>query len=269
MTTARREADQDASKKILGDTAKLKGNSFYGKMIEDKTRHTNTCFTSKEDDVDKALRSAYFVDMEEIDGAYEIKENKRTVQIDRPYQCGIAVYQLAKLRMLEFHYDFLDKFFDRRDYELMYMDTDSEYIAFSSLDIDSLVKPKLAKQYKKEKSKWIASDKYSERTPGIFKPEFVGARGVFLTAKCYIVQNNAGVDKFSCKGVSKKQNDMTFQRYKNCLFESTLDKASNTGFRMHDQGIVTYSQKKLGLSAYYDKRYVLSDGVHSRPLENK
>ena len=48
--------------------------------------------------------------------------------------------------MLEFHYDFLDKFFDRRDYELMYMDTDSEYIAFSSLDIDSLVKPGLEKQ---------------------------------------------------------------------------------------------------------------------------
>ena len=49
---------------------------------------------------------------------------------------------------------------------------------------------------------------------------------------------------------------MTFQRYKNCLFESTVDKASNTGFRVHDQGIVTYSQEKLGLSAYYDKRYV-------------
>ena len=266
VTIARREADQDASKKVLGDTAKLKGNSFYGKMIEDKARHTSTCFTSREDDVDKALRSAYFVDMEEIGEAYEIKENKRTVQIDRPYQCGIAVYQLAKLRMLEFHYDFLDKFFDRRDYELMYMDTDSEYIAFSSLDIDSLVKPGLKKQYEKEKSKWIASDKYSERTPGIFKPEFVGARGVFLTAKCYIVQNNAGVDKFSCKGVSKKQNDMTFQRYKNCLFESTLDKASNIGFRVYDQGIVTYKQEKLGLSAYYDKRCVLEDGIHTRPL---
>ena len=30
------------------------------------------------------------------------------MSVDRAYQCGIAVYQLAKLRMLEFYYDFLD-----------------------------------------------------------------------------------------------------------------------------------------------------------------
>jgi len=42
VANARREADEDRSKKVLGDTAKLKGNSFYGKMIEDKAKHTNT-----------------------------------------------------------------------------------------------------------------------------------------------------------------------------------------------------------------------------------
>ena len=58
--------------------------------------------------VDKVLRSPLFDNLEEISGAYEIKELQRTVTIKRPYQCGIAVYQLAKLRMLEFYYDFLD-----------------------------------------------------------------------------------------------------------------------------------------------------------------
>ena len=42
------------------------------------------------------------------------------------------------------------------------------------------------------------------------------------------------------------------------VLQGYLDKAQNTGFRIHDQGIVTYSQNKLGLSAYYDKRFVLS-----------
>ena len=60
-------------KEGLGDTAKLKGNSVYGKLIEDLERHTNTRFTSKESDVDTALRSAFFGDLEEIDGAYEIE----------------------------------------------------------------------------------------------------------------------------------------------------------------------------------------------------
>ena len=32
VTNARREADKDPLKKQLGDVAKLKGNSFYGKM---------------------------------------------------------------------------------------------------------------------------------------------------------------------------------------------------------------------------------------------
>ena len=29
----------------------------------------------------------------------------------------------------------------------------------------------------------------------------------------------------------------------------------------------TYEQKKLGLSAYYDKRRVLEDDIHTEPIE--
>ena len=248
-------------------------------MIEDKTRHTKTQFTSDENEVDKALRSAFFQDLEEFEGgSYEIKENKRKAYVDRPYQCGIAVYQLAKLRMLKFYYDFLDKYFDRRDYELCYMDTDSFYIAFSNPNIDKLVKPSMYEEYLKDKPNWLSVDKYTERTPGLFKPEFIGTRAVFVGNKCYIAQNTEGI-KYSCKGVSRKQNDMTFQRYFDCLGigdkvkrtktleVEDIDKATNIGFRVHDQGIVTYEQHKLGLSAYYDKRYVLEDGIHTRPLD--
>ena len=118
MANARREADKDPLKKQLGDVAKLKGNSFYRKIIEDLGRHKSTRFTLKERAVDKALRSPFFDNLEEIDGAYEIKELKRNVMIQGACQCGIAVYQLAKSRMLEFYYDFLDKYFSRQDFEL-------------------------------------------------------------------------------------------------------------------------------------------------------
>ena len=88
-------------------------------MIGDLGCHKKTKFTREEWVVDKALRSPFFDDLEEIDEAYEIKELKRTVMIKRSYQCCIAVYQLAKLRMLEFYYDFLDKYFSRQDFELL------------------------------------------------------------------------------------------------------------------------------------------------------
>ena len=64
----------------------------------------------------------------------------------------------------------------------------------------------------------LTTDKFSERAPGLFKPEFVGRRGVWLTVKCYLVQNEAlSENKYSCKGVSKQNNDLHFQRYKDFL----------------------------------------------------
>ena len=92
VANARRQADNDPSKKQLGDVSKLKGNSFYGKMKKDLIGHVSTIFTSNEHKVDEALRSPFFADLEEIGGAYEMKKCKRTVQIKRPYQCGIATY---------------------------------------------------------------------------------------------------------------------------------------------------------------------------------
>ena len=57
------------------------------------------------------------------------------------------------------------------------------------------------------------------------------------------------------------KNEMTWERYKDCLNHVCIYKAKNTGFRVLEHGIVTYEQAKLGLSVYYDKRYVLEDGI--------
>ena len=264
VANIRREADKDPDKKNLGATSKLKGNSFNGKIIEDVTRHTNTFFTTDENKVDIAYRSPFFDDLEEVGDAYEVKERKRKVEINRPYQCGIAVYQLAKLRMLEFYYDFVDKYVDRTNFEYIYMDTDSAYFAISGECLRDVVRSDLLLEYDKEVKNWLASDKDSERTPGLFKLEFIGSKMIAITPKCYFVQGKQGT-KYSCKGMSKTQNDLNWRRYMNVL-QGYLDKAKNVGFRIHDQGVVTYEQNKLGLSAFYDKRMVLPDGIHTKPL---
>ena len=272
VSSARRDADNDKNKKQLGDTAKLKGNSFYEKMIENLEKHMNTKFTKDEKLIDKIFRSPFFEDLEEIsDGTFEVRQRKRRVTITRPYQCGIAVYQLAKLRMLEFYYDFLDKFCGRRDFELIQMDTDSFYMALSAEDFDDIIKPEMKELYKEEKKKWLVTDEYSKRVPGLFKPEFKGKRMIALTSKCYYADNETGggagakpgsVKKFSCR---RRQNEMSWERYKNALF-GALDKVANIGFRKKENHIVTYEQSKLGLSAYYDKRIVHEDGIHTSYL---
>ena len=151
--------------------------------------HKSTKFTREDRVVDKALRSPFFDDLEEIGGAYEIKEFKQTVTIKRPCQRGIAVFQLTKLRMFEFYYDYLDKYFGRQGFELCYMDTDSFYLAMSGDSLDVIVGSEMKQAYE------------AERSPGLFKPEFVGTRGVWFTAIWYLVQNKANEKKYSCKGV--------------------------------------------------------------------
>ena len=95
----------------------------------------------------KALRCSFLYNLEEIDGAYEVKEFKRTVMIKRLYQCNIAANQLPNLQMLEFCNDFLDKYFSRQDFELCYMDNDLFYVAMSDGCLDETVKSEKRQAY--------------------------------------------------------------------------------------------------------------------------
>ena len=233
-------------------------------MIESLERQTRVIYTKDEKVVDRALRSAYFEDLDEIGRAYELESRKPRILIKRPFQIGIAVYQLAKLRMLEFYYDFLDRYLDRRDFELIQMDTDSNYMAISGEKLEDIVRPELRAEFEATKKQWLAWDKWSGRTPGLFKQESEGSGMIALCSKCYFV--NGEKKKFSTKGMSKKQNEITWQRFKAAL-NGSIDRAENRGFRMVGKQMVTYDQHKLGLSAYYDKRWVLPDGIHTEPIE--
>ena len=55
------------------------------------------------------------------------------INFNLPLQVGFLVYQYAKFKMLQFTFDFLDKFVSRKDYQLCEMDTDSLYVAISAI----------------------------------------------------------------------------------------------------------------------------------------
>ena len=71
--------------------------------------------------------------------------------------------------MLQFFYDLLDKYIDRSDFELIQMDTDSNYLALSADKIEDVIKPELREEFETCKNDWLAWDKLSSRTPGLFK----------------------------------------------------------------------------------------------------
>ena len=176
VANMRRKGDVEAEKALLAEVYKLLGNIAFGKLIEAVERQTKVLYTKDEDVVDKHLRSVWFEDLEEIGDAYKIESRKNKVTINRPFQVGIVVYQMAKLRMLQFYYDFLADYLDRRDYKLIQMDTDSMYFALSYDSLEEAVKPELLKEFEREKKQWLSWSKWSSREPGLFKLESEGTR---------------------------------------------------------------------------------------------
>ena len=81
----------------------------YGKLIEALKRQTSEIYTKDGKVADRALRSEYLGDLKELGQAYELESRKPRITIDGRFQIGIAVHQLAKLRMPQFYYDFLDR----------------------------------------------------------------------------------------------------------------------------------------------------------------
>ena len=144
------------------------------------------------------------------------------------------------------------------------MDTDSNYMAISGDKLEDIIRPERRAEFDATKKQWMAWDKWSGRTPGLFKLESEGTRMIKLCSKCYFV--NGEKNNFSTKGMSKKQNEITWQRFKAAL-NGCIDRPENRGFRMVDKQMVTYEQHKLDLSAYYDKRWVLPDGIYTEPIE--
>ena len=115
--------------------------------------------------------------------------------------------------MLEFYYDILDRYFVRKDFELIQMDTDSNYMAIIAEKLEDIVKPELQTEFEAKKKEWLALDKWRSRTPGLFKLECEGSRMIALCSKCYFIDDSEGKKKkFRTKGVSKKQNEITWQR---------------------------------------------------------
>ncbi len=152
VSDARREGDTMPEKAIIADTMKLIGNSGYGSLIMDKTRHRNVTYVSGENEACYQVNIPQFRTMSCLDledGFYEIESAKKRIKLDLPIQLGYFILQYAKLRMLSFYYDCIDKFVNRKDFEYLEMDTDSAYMSLSSASLDDIIKPELRAEFQR------------------------------------------------------------------------------------------------------------------------
>ncbi|KAK7093429.1 hypothetical protein V1264_007188 [Littorina saxatilis] len=296
VAAARREGDSDPSKTIVADTFKLLGNSAYGKTLTNLAKHTDVVYTDDETTIKKLINSNRFRKLTHLtDDLVEVESTKATVRWNLPNVIGFFVYQYAKLRMLDFHYEVIDKFMDRSDYQLAEMDTDSLYMALSTPTLEDAVRPDMREEFYRKYHMWFpasacdthredfvrtklnnqqwlphpcceARRKFDKRTPGLFKLEYKGDSIVALCSKTYICSSKDGPDKVSCKGLMKNINPLDKQQYLNVLKTQTPDGGENRGFRSDGKRVYTYTQKRQSLSFLYIKRRVCDDGVTTLPF---
>jgi hypothetical protein len=188
-----------------------------------------------------------------------------------PIQVAFSVLNDAKLKMLQFYYDCVNKYIDPSNFQYIAMDTDSAYMALTD-DFDKLIKPEMRAEFEIDKHNWFPrtdtkeNSDYDKRTPGLFKIEYEGDGMVSLCSKTYLCWGNK--IKFSCKGTQKTQNEelLIKDAYKKCLDNNEFINCTNTGFRYIEKTMKTYEQNKIGLSPIYVKGVVMEDGVHIHPL---
>jgi len=295
VSNARREGDVDKSKEMIADMMKLVGNSAFGRSGMDMTKHKRVEYLSDEERIRKKIEHFTFHGLEEFNDSCEIVMKKRRISAKNPIHLSIAIYQLAKLRMLQFYYDCIDFYFDRSDFEYQEMDTDSGYIAFTGeKPFPDLIKPELCQHFEDHKSQWFPRDdneddaKFDRRTPGLFKEEWRGDAMISLSSKNYIcylpdseyklkkdkkmINGKEEYYKVSAKGVQQKGDKNTHilcpDGFEKVIRDHVCLQATNRGFRISKEtkGILTYRQTKTGLNYYYDKRQVLADGISTIPL---
>ena len=141
VSNARRDEDLDPDKAILANLMKLIRNSGYEKTITNTENHRSVKYFNKVE-VSKAINNPLFLNLDAItDGLYEVETFKKSLNFSLPFQIGFFVYGYAKLRMLEFYYDFLDYFVHRTDFQCCEMDTDSLYLALANPTLEEAIIP--------------------------------------------------------------------------------------------------------------------------------
>ena len=156
VSTAHRAGDADPHNAIIADTMKLLGNSGYGKTVTNIDRDRNVQYCTKAR-TSSLINNIRFRQLEVVtEKAYEIELSKGVVMYTLPLHIGFFVYQYAKLRMLQFYYDFLDTYVERNFFQYCKMDTDSVYIALAGKSIDDLVIYR--DNYFRHRSEWLPAE---------------------------------------------------------------------------------------------------------------
>ena len=120
-TEKRKNAKNDFEK----DFFKLMNNAVFGKTMENVKNRMDLHLTTNHENAVKWFSKINLKNVQSYDGLYLIETYKKAIVYDKPIYVGTSILDLAKLCMMQFHFDVIDTEFFKNKYQLIYSDTDS------------------------------------------------------------------------------------------------------------------------------------------------
>jgi len=196
---------------------------------------------------------------------------KRMIHYNKPTIIGLAVLDLSKLIMYDFHYNTIQRKYGSAA-RLLFTDTDSLTYHITTPDfyadmaemaeqLDTSDYPKAHPLHSDRNKKVIG--KFKDETNGTPIKSFVGLR-----AKMYSIHVPGAKKEHKCtaKGVKRSAiAQLTHDDYKRAIFgtseEELRQKATFCLIRSTNHTLATLRVTKTSLCAYDDKRWVCDDNV--------
>jgi hypothetical protein len=270
------------------DLFKLMSNATFGKTMEDKTKRVDMDFISSnskwgkhsvkhERTIARKLASPlYSGHLIYNDDLAAIKKMKLKIHLDKPTYAGMAILDLSKLHMYDFHYNIIKKKYGDKA-SLLFTDTDSLAYKIKCEDIYMDMKESSdlfdLSNFPQDAEEPTAHffDESNKKVLGKFKDECDGKPAssfVGLRPKMYSLKVGEK-EKQTAKGIQKGfvKKHITHKDYERCVMsELRADQqqhASFVKFNSKKHNLTTDQVSKVGLCAYDNKRYLLGDGITS------
>ena len=235
-TASRKAAKNEFEKEFF----KLANNAVFGKTMKN-VRERSTIKIVNGHNVKKLEK---LIAKPNYKGAFVFEDSnlvsanmgKSTVVLNKPIYLGQTILDISKTLMYDFHYGYIKpKYGDRA--RLLFTDTDSLCYEIQTEDFYEDIAEGVPK--------WFDTSNYPEGHPiqsdknkkvlGMMKDEAGGkviVEFVGLRSKLYAYKIHDGKTHKKCKGVKKPvvKDSITFENYKDCLFNKTIYQANERIF---------------------------------------
>ena len=255
------------------DFFKLMNNSVFGKTMENIRNRVDVKLVNTKEQLRKLVAKPNLKSPPKIfsENLVSVHMKMTSLTMNKPVYLGMCILELSKIIMYDFHYNYIkSKYGDKA--KLLFTDTDSFMYEIETedfyKDISGDVKDRFdTSDYPENHPSGIPTG-INKKVLGMMKDEAAGKiikEFVGLRSKLYSFIMDDGEETKKCKGIKRQvvESSIRHEHYKTCLTTGKELLRKQNILRSYNHEVYTEEVNKVALSALDDKRYILSDGMHT------